>query len=228
MWDFAFRGTVFVASTGFRASVPRRLRTDFVLNDIVLCCRAICFLSLFAAPALNAAEVSVDLDASKTKIDFVLTDVLHTVHGTFSLKEGHVIFDSSTGAIRGDVIVNATSGNSGNGTRDRRMTRGILEAQRYPEIRFAPHKIAGTVSTSSTSSIEVTGSFQIHGQAHEITIPMQVQMSQDEITASGKFVVPYVEWGMKNPSNFLLKVNEKVEIHLVAVGHLYGAHTAAN
>ena len=49
-------------------------------------------------------------------------------------------------------------------------------------------------------------------------------MSQQEITASGKFIVPYVQWGMKNPSTFLLKVNDKVEIDLTAVGRVAGAH----
>lgn len=66
----------------------------------------------------------------------------------------------------------------------------------------------------------MTGSLLIHGQAHEIKIPMQIQMSQGGFTAIGKFTVPYVEWGMKNPSNFLLKVDDTVKIALTAIGHV--------
>jgi polyisoprenoid-binding protein YceI len=199
-----------------------------MLRGSVLCLRATWLLASFMLPALRAEQLTAELDPAKTKVGFVLSDVLHTVRGTFRLKEGHVAFDASTGVITGDLIVDAASGNSGSGARDKRMTRDILDAKRYPEIRFTPDKMAGTVSTSNTSNLEVTGSFLIHGQAHEITIPMQVQMSQDEITATGKFIIPYVEWGMKNPSNFLLKVNDKVEIDLTAVGRVNGTHTAGN
>jgi polyisoprenoid-binding protein YceI len=181
-------------------------------------------LLVFVLPALYAEELTVDLDTAKTKVDFVLSDVLHTVRGTFRLKDGHVVFDPSGRVITGDVIVNATSGNSGSGTRDKRMTRDILEADPYPEIRFEPKKMDGAVSSSSASNIEVTGTFLIHGQAHEITIPMQIETSPDDITATGKFIIPYVQWGMKNPSNFLLKVSDKVEIDFVAVGHVNGIH----
>jgi polyisoprenoid-binding protein YceI len=200
------------------------LREAIVLKTSVLCFLATWLSPAFVLPALRAEELAVDLDPAKTKVAFVLSDVLHTVRGTFHMKDGHVAFDPSGRAITGDVIVDATSGNSGSGTRDKRMTRDILETGQYPEIRFQPHKIGGTVSPSSPSNIEVTGSFLIHGQAHEITIPMQIQTSQAEITATGKFIVPYVLWGMKNPSNFLVKVSDKVEIDFVAVGYVNGTH----
>jgi polyisoprenoid-binding protein YceI len=120
--------------------------------------------------------------------------------------------------MTGDIVFNAASASSGNAARDKRMTREILEAQRYPEIHFTPTRFAGSIATCETSIIKVNGSFLIHGQAHEITIPMQIEMSPQEFTATGKFIVPYVQWGMKNPSNFLLKVDDKVEIDLTVAG----------
>ena len=190
------------------------------MKRTVLCSRAVWLIAIFVLPALSGENLTVDLDPARTKIDFVLSDVLHTVHGTFRLKEGHLSLDTATSAITGDLIVDAASGDSGSPARDKRMTRDILEARRYPEIRFRPKKFVGSFSTSNTSNIEVTGLFLIHGQAHQITIPLQTQVSQHEITATGKFIVPYVDWGMKNPSNFLLKVKDKVEIDLTFVAHL--------
>jgi polyisoprenoid-binding protein YceI len=174
---------------------------------------------------LSAEELTVDLDAAQTKIGFVLSDVLHTVHGTFRLKQGHIFVDLATGAMRGGISVDATSGNSGNATRDRRMVRNVLEAQQYPDVRFAPFKLAGSVLVTGTSTVEIMGSFLIHGESHEITIPMKLQMSQQEITATGKFIVPYVRWGMKNPSTFLLRVNQEVEIDLTAIGYVNDPRT---
>ncbi|HEX7363284.1 MAG TPA: YceI family protein [Bryobacteraceae bacterium] len=169
---------------------------------------------------LQAKQLSIDLSPAKTKIAFVLSATLHTVHGTFDMTEGHLLFDPSTGAMKGDIVVNAASGNSGNGMRDRRMRREVLQAQRYPQIRFDPDAYSGTITANGASNIDVHGVLMIHGQTHKITIPMQVQMSHDEVTVNGKLVVPYVKWGMKNPSTFFLKVSKNVELDITAVGHI--------
>jgi polyisoprenoid-binding protein YceI len=182
--------------------------------------REICLATVSISLALSAQELTVDLDPAKTQINFVLPDVLHTVHGRFQLKRGHISFNAATGAITGDVVVDTASGISGSAARDRRMTGHVLEAQRYPEIRFSPTRFTGSISMANTSTIEVAGSFLVHGQAHEITLPMQIRMDEDQIIATGKFILPYVQWGMKNPGNFLLKVGDKVELDLTAVGHV--------
>jgi hypothetical protein len=49
--------------------------------------------------------------------------------------------------------------------------------------------------------------------------PMHIEISGSELSVRGTFLVPYVEWGMKSPSNFLIRVDEKVKIDLDAVGH---------
>jgi hypothetical protein len=58
----------------------------------------------------------------------------------------------------------------------------------------------------------VHGLFRIHGAAHEITIPVQVQMNNGKASAKTNFTIPYVMWGIKNPSTLLLHVGDKVEI----------------
>ena len=47
----------------------------------------------------------------------------------------------------------------------------------------------------------------------------EANAGEAEVTVTN-FVIPYVQWGMKNPSNFLLKVNDKVEIRVQAVGRI--------
>jgi polyisoprenoid-binding protein YceI len=179
-------------------------------------------LGLLVTSALPAyaEQLTVDLDSGKTQVAFILKDVLHTVHGTFHVKEGHLFVDAATGAVSGDVVVDAASGNSGSAARDKRMTRDVLQAQQFPEIRFQPSNEAGPIQPAGASDIQVTGLFLIHGQSHKMTIPMHVQVSADDVTATGLFEVPYVAWGMKDPSNFLLKVNDSVQIDVNAVGHI--------
>ena len=192
-------------------------------------CAGVAALWILTIAAWNcdAEQVSVDLDPAKTQIAFTISDTLHTVNGHFRLKEGHFSFDGGSGSMSGNIVVDASSGDSGSATRDKRMTRDILEAQRFPEIHFSPSSKTGSVAPSGASDVSVTGSFLIHGQAHEITVPMHVEMSGHEVLARATFVVPYVEWGMKNPSNFLIRVKDKVEISLTAVGHTTSANANA-
>jgi polyisoprenoid-binding protein YceI len=98
------------------------------------------------------------------------------------------------------------------------MHREVLEGDRYPEIVFRPDRVDGTVSVQGKSSVRVHGIFSIHGSDHELAVPAEVEVSSDHWTATLHFAVPYTNWGMKNPSNLFLKVNESVDIDLTASG----------
>lgn len=177
---------------------------------------AVAAFTLHAAPQ----QLTVEFDPQKTKIEWTLADVLHTVHGTFQMKEGHVIFDPGTRAVSGDIVVDAASGDSGSAARDRRMKKDILETQRYPEVRFVPTKIDSVVALKGASTARVTGTLEIHGSKHEVTIPLNFEISATVVKANGSFVIPYVAWGMKNPSTFILRVDQTVKVEVKTVGHL--------
>ncbi len=172
---------------------------------------------VISAPAQDKA---LQLDPSQTSVKFTLGDVLHTVHGSFQLKRGSLEFEPSSGKISGEIVVDAGSGESGSGMRDRKMNKEILESNRYPEIAFHPDRIEGPVASQGKSSVRVHGMFSIHGVDREITVPADVEMSADRWTATVHFTVPYARWGMKNPSTLFLRVNDSVEIDLMATGNV--------
>lgn len=167
-----------------------------------------------------AAEYHVELVRENTKIKWTLGDVLHTVHGTFQLKCGDIRFDTDTGKASGAVVVDAASGESGNGPRDSRMHKNVLESAKYPEISFAPEQMEGSVNLSGKSTLKLHGTMKIHGAAHEITAPAEVTVKDGQLNADIKFDVPYVAWGMKDPSTFLLKVSKMVELEMMAAGRI--------
>ena len=171
-------------------------------------------------PAAFSQQMSVDFDPAATKISWSLVGNVHTSHGTFQLKEGHVKVDSANGNASGELVVEAETGESGNGPRDKRMKKEILETDKYPEIRFKVTKLEGSLSGDTASNLRVFGQFSIHGASHEVSIPLTVTIKGVEFSGSGKFVVPFVDWGMKNPSNFLFKVDKTVEVQLEAAGHV--------
>jgi polyisoprenoid-binding protein YceI len=155
---------------------------------------------------------------AETRIAFTIGDSLHTIHGSFQLKSGDVTFDPNTGAIHGLIVVDATSGQSGSRIRDRRMHREILQSDRFPEISFRPDRVEGKIPGSGSASLQVHGAFSIHGGEHEITLPARVQASPDHWILDLHFAIPYVKWGIRNPSTFLLRVSESVEIDVHATG----------
>ena len=179
---------------------------------------AVLALLSFASVASAAQSLAFTLDAQRTTIDFTLGDVLHTVKGTFHLKQGSLLLDPASGKLTGEIIVDSKSGDSGSGMRDRKMHREVLESDRYPDITFRPDRIEGTVGSSGKSSVRVHGMFSIHGTDHEITVPAEVEMLPDHWTATLHFAVPYAKWGMKNPSTLFLKVSESVDIDLSVAG----------
>ena len=140
--------------------------------------------------------------------------------GTFQLKRGSLQFEPASGKISGEIVVDAASGDSGSGMRDRKMHKEVLESDRYPEIAFRPDRIEGAVANQGKSSVRVHGMFNIHGVDREITVPAEVEMSEDHWTATVHFTVPYAKWGMKNPSTLFLRVNDSVEIDLIAAGNV--------
>ena len=176
--------------------------------------------ALILAPASRAQESIVQLDPAQTKIEFSLSGNMHTVHGKFALKSSTIQFDPSSGKISGAIVVDATSGESGNGSRDGRMHREILESAKFPEIVFTPMQMTGMVAATGVSKVEVSGRFRLHGQDHDVTLPIDVQADGRSLQIATHIEIPYVQWGMKNPSNFFLRVSNVVAIDIHAAGRV--------
>jgi polyisoprenoid-binding protein YceI len=169
------------------------------------------FLALTATPAL-AVDYAVTLKPDNTKVHFTLGDVLHTVNGTFALKSGTIVFSAESGKASGSVVVDVASGDSGSEARDKRMHANVLESAKYPEATFAPSKVEGALAIPGTSNVKVYGVFTIHGAAHDVTMDTRITATSDKLNATIQFDIPYVSWGMKDPSNFLLKVNKTAHL----------------
>jgi polyisoprenoid-binding protein YceI len=163
-------------------------------------------------------SIRVVLDPAQTEIHWRLTG-LHPVHGTFKLKSGEFLFNPKTGTAEGEILVDATTGESGNAARDKRMQDEVLESNRYPAIFYHPTEIKGPFKAGEgTQDLTAEGTFNIHGADHPLELPLKVQITADTATATARFTVPYVEWGMKNPSRLLLRVSKQVEIEVSAKG----------
>jgi polyisoprenoid-binding protein YceI len=187
--------------------------------------KSIILIFLTSATALFAQqtqETVLELDPAQTHVQFTLRDILHTVQGSFKLKRGVVHYDFTTGKSSGEIAIDARSGNSGSEARDQRMQKNILESDRYPEIVFIPDHVEGSLAEA-----KIHGLFRIHGADHEMTLVIKAVPNENRLNVRTQFIVPYVDWGMKNPSTLFLRVGDKVHIEVDALGRLVPAAAGA-
>jgi polyisoprenoid-binding protein YceI len=170
-----------------------------------------------------SSTVSLALDPQQSSVHWTLDSTLHTVHGTFLLKRGTVQFDPASGNASGEIVVAATSGESGNDSRDKKMHQEVLESAKYPEVVFRPDRIDGKIPLSGNWIAGIHGVFVLHGAEHELTVPVQGEFAGGHWKGTAKFSVPYIQWGLKNPSNFLLKVNPAVDVEMDMTGGMQTA-----
>lgn len=170
----------------------------------------------------------VEVDPNASEVSFVLDAVMHKVKGTFSVRSGTILVDPQTGTISGDIEVDATSGDTANGKRDRKMHGKVLESVAHPEIRLALETYEGDLDLTGESRITIAGRLSLLGTEHPITLPIDVTIDSDRVEATAEFNVPYVDWGLKDPSNLVLRVGKSVDVTVLLVGTLDSAGDAGS
>lgn len=204
---------------------PQKRRCDFpqaawICVFVVLLAAGAWTLPLHARAHADSGEITLKLDPAQSKLHWTLGSTLHTVHGTFALKSGAVRFDPASGKASGEFAADAASGESGNDSRDKKMHKEILESARYPEVAFRPDRIEGKVLMQGSCSVQVHGTFVLHGAEHELTVPVQAEVDGDHWKGTATFSVPYIQWGLKSPNTFFLKADPAVQIELEMGGTL--------
>jgi len=51
-----------------------------------------------------------------------------------------------------------------------------------------------------------------------VTVPLRIEMQGGEVTSDNAFCGSIREMGMKNPSNFILRVSDKIQLEIHARG----------
>ena len=178
---------------------------------------------LFATSAL-AQHQMFTADPAASQVAWSLGGNGHHVTGTFHVQSGAVDFDRTAHTMSGSIVVAAGSGNSGEASRDKKMNNEVLDVPHYSDITFAPQKFDGTIAPTGDSTLQVSGVFTLHGTPHQLTVPMQIHIEGSALNAKTHFTVPYVKWGLKDPSIFMLKVAKEVDIDLTLVGKVTPAN----
>jgi len=183
--------------------------------------------ALVAVPAARAEEHLLTLDPAATAVHFTVEATGHDVHGSFHITGGAVRFDPATGAASGEIRVDALSAETGNGSRDKTLRGDVLGTERFPVFVFTPERLVGALPESGEAKVELRGVVALHGASHPMTLPATVNVTGDRIKLSAAFPVPYVEWGLHNPSILFLHVADVVQVEIEGEGTLARPAVAA-
>lgn len=105
------------------------------------------------------------------------------------------------------------------------MKREYLEVIKFPVATFEPRLVTGSTGMAfdekfGTQTISVTGNFTLHGASHTMVMKFLVQHDGTQATATTHFLIPYVAWGIKDPSFALVRVEKEVAMDVAAKGTL--------
>jgi len=177
-------------------------------------------LPLLCTPFALAQHQAFNINPDASTVAFTLASTHEITNGTFHVSKGLVNFDAASPNLSGLIDVSAASGNTGNASRDKKMLNDVLQTSQFADVTFVPQTYTGTLALNGDSTLQVTGIFTLHGTPHTLTVPMQLHIDGNKLTAKTTFKVPYVEWGLKDPSWFVFKVAKEVDVNLTLVGFL--------
>lgn len=180
---------------------------------------AVAVAAMFAQTLLAQHQtVAVNPDASEVKMTLKTNHEI--VNGMFHVQSGSIEFDQSSPKMSGSVVVAAGSGKTGNDSRDKKMNKDVLKVEQYTTVLFAPKTYTGTIAPSGDSTVQVSGVITLLGTPHDLTIPMQIHLEGSKAVAKAHFIIPYTQWGLKNPSFLIWKAENDVSMDLSLVGTL--------
>ena len=183
--------------------------------------KVVWLLAVLSFPLPLAAEtLTFELDPAATSVQLTFGATLHTVNGSLKAESGTVQVDSETGKASGWIVLDATSAETGNPRRDHKMHEKILESRRYPDIVFSVERISGALQRAGRSEVQLHGGLEMHGTSRPIALPATVLVEGDRVRATAYLTVPYLEWGLKDPSFFILRVAKEVRLVIKAAGRL--------
>lgn len=172
------------------------------------------------APQLAADELQIELDPELTSISFRLQATMHSVHGSAAAVSGSMRLNTGDGAMAGTVTVDAATAETGSTKRDTKMHTKVLRSSTYPRIELVAGRLEGDLALAGPSDVTLHVEMEILGQRHEIGIPLHIEIDGGRFTARAEFEVPYVEWGLEDPSTFVLRVAKVVQVTVLAKGSI--------
>jgi hypothetical protein len=103
------------------------------------------------------------------------------------------------------------------------MHHDVLESERVPEIVFHLERVEGELVLAGTSDLVLVGTVSLHGEEHELSFPASVRCDGPRLAGTAHVAIPFVSWGLEDPSFFLFRVDKEVQVELEVEGSVTDA-----
>lgn len=177
-------------------------------------------LLVAGAPAASAVTHELEVAPRSAEVTFFLEATGHDVNGKFEVGECRVTFDDESGRASGLITLRAPSATTFHEKRDKTMHRKVLKSEAHPLVTFRPARFEGSLPESGSGEVTLLGEVTLVGGTHPLALPARVERTPGGIHFETKFDVPYVEWGLKNPSVIFLRVSKVVQVSVAGDGTL--------
>lgn len=169
---------------------------------------ALTLVILAGSDPARAESLRFRIQPEASEITFRATSRLMNAEGHFGRFSGDVVADPAgpTGA-RISLTIDAASLETGIEMRDKHLrSADFFDIERFPTIAFQSVRVeaAGRRAT-------VMGRLTLHGVTREIAVPVDVQITETALVASGEFIVNRGEYAM-NYNSFLNPIGNEVRV----------------
>ncbi|MDI9952030.1 YceI family protein [Rhodococcus sp. IEGM 1305] len=146
-----------------------------------------------SVPQLSTLVGAWTLDPARTSITFHTKALwLLPVTGTFHAVEGAGTVGDD-GRITGTLVVDATSVNTENATRDKHLhSADFFDVQKYPTVIFT----VTDARPAEPGHLHLDGDLTVHGQTRPLTVPAHVVATEDTATITTEVHLDRSSWGL--------------------------------
>ncbi|HEX4822833.1 MAG TPA: YceI family protein [Candidatus Polarisedimenticolaceae bacterium] len=171
--------------------------------------------------ALVAQAADYRIDPQQASAGFDLKATLHTVHGTTAKVSGQVKAIPEDGGglvLSGRIEIAAGSLATGNTKRDATMHGESLDVAHFPLIVLEPERFAPSAPPADGGRVagRILGRLTIRGTTQPVTIEATLAPAGGGIAADGTFDVRWADFGIPDPSFFVVHIEPVAHAHFQA------------
>jgi polyisoprenoid-binding protein YceI len=164
--------------------------------------------ALGAARAAGGEPLRFRIQPEASEITFRATSRLMNADGRFARFSGDVTVDPAvltSGRI--NITIDAPSLETGIEMRDKHLrSSDFFDVERFPPVVSPPRGVAAAAPRAT-----VVGRLTMHGVTREIAVPIDVQITNTALVASGEFIVNRGEYGI-NYNSFVNPIGNEVRV----------------
>lgn len=172
-------------------------------------------LGVSVAPA-RAAHFTIDPKADGNLVKFLSKAPAESFEGKSKQIAGSIDIDPTAlgDSITVSVEVDVMTLDTGLALRNTHMRDNHLEPKKYPKIRFTGATLLaghpGSLASGQTASLNIAGTFDLHGVQRRIEVPVEVTWDQAEksLHVIANFQVKLADYQIPRPQFLVMKLDE--------------------